>query len=102
MVDGPICGGDSEFPPVELCGSCKAEQYKKAANHDTWYVTLRAWGERYDTPDDGWKQYVVTARREERAKEKAVERDKDDISGVINQSGTDGWEIVEVSGPHEQ
>ena len=99
MVDGPICGGDSEFPAVELCGSCKATQYQEAANRDLWYVTLRAWGEPYDNPDDGYREYAVTARRAERAKKKAVARDKDSRSGVINQLGTDGWEIVEVSGP---
>lgn len=30
MVDGPIAGEGTEFPAVELCGTCKAKQFQRA------------------------------------------------------------------------
>lgn len=70
-----------------------------AGERAEWIVTIRAFGPADEPGEARYEQYTVEAEDAEAAKEAAVEKDKDGISGVIGRR--DSWEVVEVSGPHE-
>jgi hypothetical protein len=65
-----------------------------------WWVTIRAFGPDDEPGEARHEQYVVEAKDQQSAKEKAVEKGKNHFTrGIIGRM--DSYEVVEVSGPHE-